>query len=224
MRDRPVSAHSSHDLELVARAAAGDLVAGETTAAHELLATCEACAGLAADLHAIAAATRELGSVANRAATPAATTAAPRDFRLTEADAARLRHRGIRGLARPGAWGAGWSRGLGGALTAVGLIGLLVTAGLPAFSGGAASLSAGTELGAGGPDEDASPIAAMGPAATDAYQLTATGDPSRALDTVRERSPSTIAPSAAVAAVSAGLLLLGLALLLFGRARRQAGP
>ncbi|HVL54342.1 MAG TPA: hypothetical protein VM344_08795, partial [Vitreimonas sp.] len=89
--------HDDHDLLLVAAVAAGDAEAGDAEAgdaeagdrgpADDLLAACPACAVVAKDLRAIQAAT---------AAVPAP--ARGRDFRLTLADAERLRPRGWRGL------------------------------------------------------------------------------------------------------------------------------
>ena len=113
--------HATHDVELIAREASGDLAAGEALAARDLLASCPACVALAGDIRAIAAATRELRSVPDQATTARA----PRDFRLTEADATRLRRRswfGIRSWPSPGR-----VRGLGGALATLGLVGVLVS-------------------------------------------------------------------------------------------------
>ena len=211
--------HDGHDLELVARAAAGELDAREVEAARLAIAGCGACAALEADLRAIAAATRDLGAPGE-----ATSIRAPRDFRLSPADAARLRRHGALGLARPSAWVGGRARGLGGALATLGLVGLLVSTGLPGFSGGAASPSAGQEFGATGQKDNASPIPAMGPLASDAYTLVASGDPSRIVDPSRDQLARPITPSAAVAAASIALLVLGLALLVTDRPRRRAGP
>jgi hypothetical protein len=210
--------HDGHDLELVARAAAGDLDAREVEAARLAIAGCGACAALDADLRAIAAATRDLGAVGE-----SASIRAPRDFRLSAEDAARLRQHGVLGLARPSAWVGGRARGLGGALATLGLVGLLVSTGLPGFSGGAASPSAGQELGVTGQKDNASPVPAMGPQASDTYTLVASGEPARIVDPSRDQLAPPITPSAAVAA-SIALLVLGLVLLVMGRPRRRAGP
>ena len=147
MSERPAAAHERHDLELVARAAAGDLAVSEAIAARDLLASCEACASIAADLRAIAVATRALPS----ASSLAAATRTPRDFRLTRADARRLRREGVLGLR--GRFGVGRTgfgdiaRGLGGALATLGLVGLLVSVGIPALGGGlGAGAGAGREV------------------------------------------------------------------------------
>src|SRR2546428_10332086 len=83
------SPHSEHDVLLVAAAASGDLDGPELNRALDQTQTCAECADLLSDLRAIASAT---------AALPAARRT--RDFRLTEADAARLRPRGWRRLVR----------------------------------------------------------------------------------------------------------------------------
>jgi hypothetical protein len=242
--------HGAHDLELVARAAAGDLTPGEAVAARDLIASCDVCAALAADLRAIAAATREFGAAAYRAASPPA----PRDFRLTETDAARLRRRGLFGLERFADANRGRARGLGGALAALGLVGLLVSAGMPSLflgAGGAAtSESAGgapvpeaaapeaaapePAAGAAGiaaPDstdgaskDRASMAAELAPAATDAYALEASGETTRLADAVQDDDTPTVGGSVILAIGSIGVLVAGFALLLASRGRARAGP
>jgi anti-sigma factor RsiW len=104
--------HERHDPLLIARLYGGDVDERERERAVALVATCEECAELYVDLGAVADATRLLP-----------TSPRPRDFSLTEADAARLSRR----RARAGL--AGWlgiRRSLGGVLTAVGLVGVLV--------------------------------------------------------------------------------------------------
>ncbi len=215
--------HERHDLELVARAAAGDLAAGEVMAARRLLASCATCAAIATDLGAIASATRELGAAGLAAAPPPA----PRDFRLSEADAARVRGRGIRGLGLGfgGTWRPAWigdrARGLGGALATLGLVGLLVTAGLPGLAGGAASQPTDLEFGATEQTDQASAAPAMAPLASDGRIVVASGDPSRAVDATREGGPSPITVAAILTGLSVAALLLGIALLLGDRAARR---
>jgi len=213
------NAHAGHDLELVARAAVGDLDARAAIVARDRLSTCEACAALAAELRAIVAATRELG-----AAGLAAPSHAPRDFRLTEADAARLRRVGVIGRAVPSAWFAGRARGLGPALATLGLVGLLVSVGLPGLSGGAASQSTRQEIGASGQYDHASPVPALGPAATDTQALQSSNDPTRTRDKSREQVTLGVPPSVVVAVISAAMLVIGLALLVAAHRRRRAGP
>lgn len=107
------SAHSSHDELLIARLYGGDVDEVERAQAVDLMADCPDCAALFADLGAIAAAA---------AAMPVRPR--PRDFTLTEADAARLRR------SRRAPWaifGLGLRRSLGGSLAALGLIGVVLT-------------------------------------------------------------------------------------------------
>jgi hypothetical protein len=225
--------HEAHDLELMARAAAGDLAAGEAVAARDQIASCDVCAALAGDLRAIAAATREFGAAASRAAAPPA----PRDFRLTETDAARLRRRGFIGLGRFASANRGRARGLGGALAALGLVGLVVSAGMPSLfpgAGGAATSesAAGAATGAAAPEsadgisEDrASMPGELAPAATDGYAVAATGEPARLTDAVAQDDDTpTVGGSVILAIGSIGFLVAGLALLLASRSGRHAGP
>jgi anti-sigma factor RsiW len=144
--DRTYSAaHASHDELLIARLYGGDVDEDERARALELMADCEECAALFADLGAIAAATEAM-PVSPR----------PRDFRLTERDAARL-HRGRRVWS--GVFGLGLRRSLGGSLAALGLAGVLLTGAasfLGASGSGAASLMSDQGRIANGADQAAS--------------------------------------------------------------------
>ena len=216
-------AHVRHDLELVARLAAGDLGSGEEVAARDLLATCDACAVLAADLRAIATATRELGSAAVRAAS-AASALAPRDFRLTTADAARLRRGGFVARSAVSAWPAGLARGVGGTLATLGLVGLLVSSGLPGLSGGTASAPTREERASGGAVDSASPVPAMWPPATDLHAFTTSSEPPSTNDASGDGTSPVPTPWRAATIISSLVLVTGLALLLIGRARHRARP
>ena len=110
---KPATPHAAHDELLIARLYGGDVDDLERARALELVAGCEDCAALFADLGSIARAT---------AALPTETR--PRDFVLTEEDAARLRPRD-RGWGQ--LLGLGRRRSFGGALVAVGFSGLLLT-------------------------------------------------------------------------------------------------
>jgi hypothetical protein len=238
--------HEAHDLELIARAAAGDLAASEAVAARDQIASCDVCAALAGDLRAIAAATREFGAAASRAAAPPA----PRDFRLTETDAARLRRRGFLGLGRIVGANGGRARGLGGALAALGLVGLLVSAGMPSLflgAGGAATSesvggaatsesvggaatsesvggAAASESADGISKDRASMPAELAPAATDGYAVAATGEPARLTDAVAQDDDTpTVGGSVILAIGSIGFLVSGLVLLLASRTGRRSG-
>ncbi len=72
--------HLEHDLGLVVAYADGELDATERAIAQDQIDGCASCALLVSDLRALQVADREL-----------ATAARPRDFRLTTADAERLR-------------------------------------------------------------------------------------------------------------------------------------
>ena len=141
--------HAQHDRTLIAGHAAGDLSDPDRSHAAALLAACRSCSQLHDDLLAIAAATRHLLAPQ----TPA------RDFRLTEAQAARLRRGNwLRALLRP--FGAAGSavRPAAAALTSLGVAGLLVATVLPGLLGGAATSAPAEDATSGG--------AANAPAAT----------------------------------------------------------
>lgn len=128
----PYLPHTSpdHDEDLVARLAADDLSADEREGrlARAWVAECPACAELVADLRAIAAATAALPP-------PRRT----RDFRLTEADAARLRPAGWRGLVgRFGSPTFAFTRPLAAGMATLGIAGLLLAT-IPSGLGGASS-------------------------------------------------------------------------------------
>ncbi len=109
---------------------AGDLAGSDLARAEELTGSCPGCGALAADLGAIRDAMAALPVPARR-----------RDYRLTPEDAARLRPSSWRRfrdwLAAPGST----VRPLATGLATLGVVGLLVTAGLPGFGAGGAMLS-----------------------------------------------------------------------------------
>lgn len=183
--------HEAHDLHLVARFAAGDAGTGEASRARELLAACPACAELAADLRAISAATR--ASAATRGSM-----LAPRDFRLSPVDAARIRRRGPAGWRTALGSVAGLLRARGAAgLVALGLVGILVGTGVPgAFLGGMGAGGAAPESGA--TRDLAVPEPAYAPAASDVGQSAATAAPAR----TTQFAASSAAIGAAVASES----------------------
>jgi hypothetical protein len=108
--------HATHDELLIARLYGDDVDDRERARALELVAGCDECSALYADLGAIAEATAAL-PVRSR----------PRDFALTEEDAARLRPR--RGV-RARLLAIGGRRSFGGALVALGFSGLVLTSAL----------------------------------------------------------------------------------------------
>ncbi len=107
------ASHAAHDELLIARLYGDDVDDRERVLALDLLAGCDECAALYADLGSIAKATTDL---------PVQTRS--RDFSLTLEDAVRLRpHR--RGGPRLPAFGR--RRSFGGALVALGISGLVLT-------------------------------------------------------------------------------------------------
>jgi anti-sigma factor RsiW len=155
--DRTAStAHASHDELLIARLFGGDVDEAERAQALDLMADCQECAALFADLGAIADANEAMPVLPR-----------PRDFTLTEADAARLRRK--RHFWSP-IFGAGLRRSLGSSLAALGLAGAVLT-GVASVIGGTSS-SAAVMLA----DRNAqAPVAAA--AATQASATTAGGEP-----------------------------------------------
>jgi hypothetical protein len=115
---RLVHTRPDHDETLIARLAAGDLAEREAVDANALVAACPACAQLRADLRSIMAATAGLPA-------PRRT----RDFRLTDADAARLRQSGWRRvLGRFGDPRLAFTKPLATGLVALGIAGLVLIA------------------------------------------------------------------------------------------------
>jgi len=180
----PTAAAVEH-AALIAALDAGDLAGIERDRAATLADACSGCASLLADLAILRAATATL---------PAAPRT--RDYRLTDADAARL---------RPSAWGrlVGWLgaprstvRPLAGGLAALGIAGLLLTT-TPGFFGqaattlsttGAAVAAPGQAEGVGGgaqgnaqlsaaPSTPAGPGATTGPGALSVPSPAAAGVP-----------------------------------------------
>jgi len=131
--DKTATSHSRHDEMLIVRLFGGDVDDLERARALGVMAECDDCAALFADLGATAAATSSLPVPVR-----------PRDFFLTEADAARLRPaRGrfgfLSALRR--------TRAIGSALVAAGLVGVIATASLGIVGGpaGSTTFSAGRD-------------------------------------------------------------------------------
>jgi len=149
--------HAHHDTLLIAGLAAGDLIAADRLRADALLADCADCRSLRDDLIAIAAATRAL---------PA--TRAPRDFRLSADQAARLQRRGwLATLLAPLSRAGSASRPIATAFTTLGLAGVFVATMLAGFGGATAAGPGLAGGGAASAPEAASPApgAPFGPAA-----------------------------------------------------------
>ena len=116
--------HAGHDELLIARLFGGDVSEVESARALDQMAECEECETLFADLGVMAEATAMLP-----------TPVRPRDFTLTETDAARL---GRRTRGRWRVFGLGLRRSLGGAVAALGIVGM-VAAGTGSFISQAAT-------------------------------------------------------------------------------------
>lgn len=175
--------HARHDRYLVAALAADDVEPMVRVDAEALVASCHDCAELLADLRSIAVATAALPMVPRT-----------RDFRISAADAARLRPRGWRALLDAlGGARASFSRPLATGLTTLGIVGLLVSTVPGALSG----------ISLGGMSAGAAPISAQAPEAG----RNGGGSPSSAYggsDTAASQAPALVgsAPSAAASAVA----------------------
>ena len=204
MKPGPSTGHANHDESLVVRLYGNDVGPDERALALDLVAGCEECAALFADMGEIASAT---------AALP--TPSRPRDFMLTPADAARLRP------AQPARGRSAWrglTRQLGGAFATLGLVGIIVagasTAIAPATSDNfALSSSTGNQdalqgVGAGAPGlvSTAQPIAAATSASSDVTKAAA-GSPAPAVSPAASAAPSRAASPAASHNESASLAI-----------------
>ncbi len=182
------AAHAAHDLTIVAALATRDRDLDRSTAdaARQQLASCTACADVLADL------------ITLQAALPTTSTPArPRDFRLTEADAARLHRTGWRRFL--GFFGSprdGVSRPLAIGLTTLGLAGLMFATVPSMFmaSGGASALAP-----VGAPVEQAQPAAGGAGEAYGSDRITMTGEPAPSDAVAGEAAASQAAASGAPA-------------------------
>ena len=202
-----------HDDTLVARLAADDLHGSEAAAARTLVAACPACATLLGDLRAIIHATATLPAPRR-----------PRDFRLTEADAARLRPAGWRAILRAfGQPRMAVAGPLATGLAALGIGGILVASLAGGMTGAATGAAGALPFGAAeraavpsGPayapapeqqsKSNAAPSAAAS-ASTDQAAPAAGSSPSAAPDGASRPSPSLAAslnPISGFAAPSGG--------------------
>jgi len=184
--DRTAATHSKHDEMLIVRLFGGDVDDRERAHAFELLGSCGDCAALFADLGATADATAAL-----------AVPARPRDFSLTEADAARLR-RPRRGLGFLAALRR--TRAIGGALVAAGLVGLVATASLGVLSGGAGtSQLASANRVAYDSSAAVAPAASAAPVAMGAVAVSSAGAPPAATKATEPQSqPSSASDQVAI--------------------------
>jgi hypothetical protein len=185
---RITAGHPAHDTVLVASLVDHSLPASERNAAQRMVDTCRLCAELHSDLLALRDATRTLP-----------TPTRPRDYRLTAADADRLRPAGIRRwILAFGSPRDAITRPLAIGLTTLGIVGLLVS-GAPALSLGSASSSAsGDRTAAGAPQPAASQPALDATVATPAAGAAAaeaTGRPAAAAASAAPLAPNVFAPA-----------------------------
>jgi len=186
--DGATFAHPGHDRLRIAEAA--DRRTGPLPAlTSALIAACTECARLHADLVALVTALPG-------AATPRRT----RDYTLTDADAERLHHRGLRGwLARIGTSRDGLTRPLAIGFTTLGLAGLL-----------AATIPAVVPLGSSGAVAGASADATETvPETGDGFRqlTTPVGEPASPITVTA--APASAEPPIAVIALSGGFLIVG---------------
>jgi hypothetical protein len=161
------TAHATHDVELIATFAAGDAAPTDIDRALRLVTACGECAALAADVRSIGGALHASGRM---------TVEAPRDFRITAEQAARLRPTSPAARLRAwlGSWLGNMRQPLGTGLAAIGFVGLVVgTVALGAVTSSPASLSDTGGASAGG-IEVASPAA---PNASEPPKAFASGEP-----------------------------------------------
>jgi hypothetical protein len=132
LQDPAHADHRQHDLVLISGLAADDLTAADQSMATALTESCADCRALRDDLLTIAQATRDLP--AQRA---------PRDFRITADQAARLTRTGWFARLVGSLVGSGsLVRPLAATFTTLGLVGIFVAGALPTMLGGAASMPA----------------------------------------------------------------------------------
>jgi hypothetical protein len=165
--------HATHDELLIARLYGDDVDDLERVRALELVAGCDECSALYADLGAIAKATTALPLQSR-----------PRDFALTEDDAARLRPR-RRGRAR--LMGIFGRRSFGGALVALGFSGLVLTSAL-SMLGTAPTLMSSNGRYAAAP--------AVGAASSNAYSQGGVAIPEPAATPAPNKAIASAAPTA----------------------------
>lgn len=186
--------HALHDEELIAAFAVDGETAEDAARAKGLIERCPTCRDLYADLLAIGATIHAAGTTA----AVAESRRAPRDFRLTPMDAARLRPGNAvqRAAARLFAGAAMFGRPVGASLATLGLVGLVVgTMTLGQLTGAASPQSEGATM--------AGAAASSGPGARPAATFDAFGvqpgassgigrlDAGPAASSDREKQPAT---------------------------------
>ena len=211
--------HERHDPLLIAGHAAGDLTGRDADTAVALVRDCPACATLETDLRALATTVHDLPASAR-----------PRDFRLTPADAAKLRRDGwrrVRDVVRGDAFRL--ARPVGAGLASLGFAGLVFASTIGAeapVTPGSSSTGAGI-LEEVGPARDTAGAAENGgtqadggfssPATLDAQQVTGERgavdpDAEEPTDTAAGQTAAAAEPNEAIIVVSGSLFIVGIGL------------
>jgi hypothetical protein len=190
--------HAEHDPFAIAQLAADDLKPSERAPVELLAAECRECATLLADLRALTTATAALP--------PMPAGLRPRDFRLSDADAARLGGRGWRQrLASLRAPRFAFMQPLGLAISTLALAGLLISGGALPF------LATTAPAGAPAPAADSSGSggASVREAPTASEPATDSSDGSEFTTRVASDAPPSGAPAAAMPAPTDAATIAG---------------
>jgi hypothetical protein len=135
LSNRAADDHAGHDRQLIVAYACGDLGADEARDAGQLVEQCRRCAALDREIRLVPSLARQLAAPSRR-----------RDFRLSAADAERLRGSAVRRLLRRlGGPGLAPLQPLAGAALAIGLLLVVTTAALPVFFAGAGGAAPAAE-------------------------------------------------------------------------------
>jgi hypothetical protein len=188
--ERSADEHARHDQPLVVAYVSGDLSADEARSARQLTESCRCCAALADEILDLQK------SIANDLGAPSR----PRDFRLSEDDAARLTAGPLsRLLRRLGGPGMTMLQPLAGAAMAIGLVLVVATGGFAGFGAGAASApyfaasdtrtNAPAQDGIGTTRQSPAPAPAAGATTGPAAGATTGPEPSNELGSVTARGP-----------------------------------
>lgn len=204
LSNRAADDHAGHDHQLIVAYACGDLGADEARDAGQLVEQCRRCAALDREI-------RLMPSLARQLAVPSR----PRDFRLSAADAERLRGSALRRLLRRlGGPGLASLQPLAGAALAIGLLLVVTTAALPVFFAGAGGAAPAAERLAPVPEPTAAPLAPGGDEGKSVIDTTTQA-------TMIEEAPAAPGPDPALL-IGAGLVALGGAVLVVRVVARRA--
>ncbi len=202
--NRAADDHAGHDHQLIVAYACGDLGADEARAAARLVEQCRRCAVLDHEI-------RLMPSLARHVTAPPR----PRDFRLSAADAERLRGSAVRRLLRRlGGPGLAPLQPLAGAALAIGLLLVVTTAALPVFFAGAGGAAPAAERVAPVAAPTAAPLAPGGDEGKSVIDTTTQA-------TMIEEAPAAPGPDPALL-IGAGIVALAGAVLIVRVVARRA--